>query len=63
MSAGRFLGHDGTMPGYLGSMGWFPELKMSAAIQLNSDDARAPGRPLWSLLVELVTIAEEELAE
>jgi len=60
--AGRLLGHDGFMPGYLSSMGYFPESGLAAAIQLNTDDGRRVGRPLSAVLVELVQAAQAELA-
>ncbi len=59
--AGRFVFHDGIMPGYLTSMGLFPERVISAAVQVNTDDGRALGRPLGMVLVQLASIAIEEL--
>ena len=60
--AGLCVYHDGIMPGYLTSMGWFPESGIAGALQVNTDDARALGRPLGMLLVQLASIAREELA-
>ena len=60
--AGQLLGHDGFMPGYLSTMGYFPESKLAFAIQLNTDDARRVGRPLHALLVELAQAVQAELA-
>jgi len=59
--AGRFVFHDGIMPGYLTSMGLFPESGISGAVQVNTDDGRALGRPLGMVLVQLASIAIEEL--
>lgn len=59
--AGPFVFHDGIMPGYLTSMGWFPESGIAGAVQVNTDDARALGRPLGTLLVQWTSIAREEL--
>ena len=61
--AGRFVFHDGIMPGYLTSMGWFPESGISGAVQVNTDDGRSLGRPLGMVLVQLTSIAIEELAK
>ncbi len=51
---GPLQGHDGFMPGYLTCMGYFPELGVSAAIQVNTDNGRAVGMPLHQVLVRLV---------
>lgn len=59
-AAGRSLGHDGFIPGYLGTMAWYPEQRIAGALLLNSDDARALGRPLSAVLDEIVTLAAEE---
>ena len=59
--AGPLVFHDGIMPGYLTSMGWFPDSRLAAAVQVNTDDGRALGRPLSTLLVQLTSIALEEL--
>ena len=45
--------HDGFMPGHLTTLAYFPELGISAALQLNTDEARAIGRPRPMVLVEL----------
>ncbi|MFH0944479.1 MAG: serine hydrolase domain-containing protein [Planctomycetota bacterium] len=58
--AGRLLGHEGVMPGYLTSLGHFPDCQISAAIQVNTDAAARIGRPLTAVLVELVRIAQQE---
>jgi len=60
---GPLQGHDGFMPGYETAMGYLPEVGIAAAVQVNSDDGRAVGRPLPMLLVELATIATEELED
>lgn len=59
--AGRLVFHDGFMPGYLTSAGYFPEHGIAAALQLNGDDSRAVGRPLSDVLVELAEAALEAL--
>lgn len=54
---GELRGHTGFMPGYVTSMGTFPEKALSVAIQLNTD--RSP-RPMdGRLLVELARAAAE----
>ena len=58
--AGRLVGHEGVMPGYLTSLGHFPDCRISAAIQVNTDDAARIGRPLTAVLVDLVKIAQQE---
>ncbi|MCP3914956.1 MAG: beta-lactamase family protein [bacterium] len=54
---GPMHGHDGFMPGYLATMGFFPESGVAGALMLNGDDARGVGRPLYLLLVEIVRVA------
>ncbi len=51
---GQLQGHDGFMPGYLTTMGYFPDHGVAAAIQVNTDDGRAVGMPLPAVLVRLV---------
>ena len=61
--AGPMHGHDGFFPGYLTSMGYFPEHGLAAALQLNSDDMSALRLPsLHLLLQDFAVIAAEELA-
>jgi D-alanyl-D-alanine carboxypeptidase len=50
---GPLYGHDGFMPGYLTAMGYFPELDIAGAIQINTDDARSVGMSLHAVLVRL----------
>lgn len=59
-AAGKSLGHDGFMPGYLGTMAWYPEHRIAGALLLDSDDARALRRPLAAVLDEVVALAAEE---
>jgi len=60
---GRLLGHDGVFPGYESVMGWFPERKLAVAFQINQDGSRAISTPMDKVLVQLATIASEELEE
>ncbi len=59
---GKLLGHDGVFPGYVSSMGYFPEQEIAAAIQINTDNGRALGMPSYAFLAELVRIAKEAQA-
>lgn len=56
---GDLIGHDGFFPGYLTSMGYFPDLDIAVAIQINSDNAPALGRRVHEILVELARIARD----
>lgn len=56
---GDLLGHDGFFPGYLTSMGYFPELDVAVAIQMNTDNAAGLGRRVHEVLVELAEIARD----
>lgn len=51
---GQLRGHDGFMPGYLTTMGYFPESGIAAAIQVNTDAGRSVGMPMHEVLVRLV---------
>lgn len=58
---GDLVGHDGFMPGYASTMGWFPELRVAAAFQMNSDDARKLGVPQHLVLRDLARLVKAEL--
>lgn len=60
-SLGELRGHDGIMPGYESTMGWFPELDIAVGLQLNMDGDRKVGKPLPLFLVDFATIAKQEL--
>lgn len=53
---GPVYGHDGFMAGYLATTGYFPDLGVAAALQINTDDMRALGAPLQAVLVELAEL-------
>ncbi len=55
---GPLRGHDGFMPGYLTAMGYFPDLGVAAAIQVNTDDGRAVGMPLHEVMIRLVELTQ-----
>jgi len=54
---GEARGHDGIMTGFLAATAWFPAHK----IAVNTDEGRVVGEPLSTLLVELASLALEEL--
>ena len=60
-AAGPVYGHDGSMFGYLTDMIYFPDFKVSATIQINSDPV--PGLKLspGSCLGQIVSIAIRSL--
>jgi D-alanyl-D-alanine carboxypeptidase len=53
---GTTYGHSGFMPGYQTDMMYFPELKTSIAVQVNSSAPRSTGRPLSRFLIEFAAI-------
>ena len=57
---GELRGHDGVMVGFLSTMGYLPEHDLALALQLNTDDMRAVGRPLVDVMLDLALIAVEE---
>jgi D-alanyl-D-alanine carboxypeptidase len=52
---GISYGHSGFMPGYQTELMYFPELKTSIAVQVNSSAPRSTGRPLRTYVIELAT--------
>jgi D-alanyl-D-alanine carboxypeptidase len=58
--AGRLVYHDGFMPGYLTSAGYFPERGIAVALQVNTDDARKLGRPPALILAELALLMTDD---
>ena len=61
-SLGELRGHDGIMLGYSSSMGWFVEHDLGVAVQANASRPDTFGRPGHGILVDLASIAVEELA-
>jgi D-alanyl-D-alanine carboxypeptidase len=49
---GVTYGHSGFMPGYQTDVMYFPELKASVAVQVNSSAPRSRGRPLRGFITE-----------
>lgn len=54
--------HDGFQFGYLSSAGYYRDLDLAIAVQLDTDDLRAPGGPVNLLLQDLATIAAWEIS-
>jgi D-alanyl-D-alanine carboxypeptidase len=51
--AGLAYGHSGFFPGYMTEMMYFPETKISLAVQVNSSVPQNLGKPLGRVLVEM----------
>lgn len=56
---GITYGHSGFMPGYMTELVYFPDLKTSIAVQVNSSVARATGRPLRTFAIEFARIVRD----
>ena len=54
--------HDGNYPGFTSTMGYFPELQVAGAFQINTCDPRSLQLPMHRLLVECADIVKEELS-
>ena len=53
---GVTYGHSGFMPGYQTDVMYFPELRTSIAVQVNSSAPRSTGRPLSRFVIEFAGI-------
>jgi D-alanyl-D-alanine carboxypeptidase len=53
---GITYGHSGFMPGYMTELVYFPDLKVSIAVQVNTSVSRATGRPLRTFAIEFARI-------
>ena len=53
---GITYGHSGFMPGYQTELIYFPDLKASVAVQVNSSAPRTTGRPLRAFAIEFAEI-------
>jgi len=60
-NAGPIYGHDGSMFGYLSQMLYFPDLKLAAALQINSDPSPSFRIPPGNCLVEILKLAVKEI--
>jgi D-alanyl-D-alanine carboxypeptidase len=50
---GPTWGHSGWFPGWLSDVHYFPEKKMAIAVQFNSDNPRASGRPMRAIVADI----------
>ena len=53
---GITYGHSGFMPGYMTELLYFPDLKVSVAVQVNTSVPRATGRPLRTFTIDFARI-------
>ena len=60
---GLTYGHSGFFPGYMTDMMYFPDTKISVAVQVNSSVPRNLGKPLARVLVETAEIVKLNLSE
>jgi D-alanyl-D-alanine carboxypeptidase len=56
---GTTYGHSGFMPGYQTDVMYFPQLKLSIAVQVNSSAPRSTGRPLRGFLTDFAQLIAE----
>jgi D-alanyl-D-alanine carboxypeptidase len=56
---GVTYGHSGFMPGYQTELMYFPDLKTSIAVQVNSSALRSTGRPLRTYVTEFATVIKD----
>jgi D-alanyl-D-alanine carboxypeptidase len=56
---GLTYGHSGFMPGYQTELMYFPELKASIAVQVNSSVQRSTGRPLRTYAIEFAQMLRD----
>jgi D-alanyl-D-alanine carboxypeptidase len=56
---GITYGHSGFMPGYQTELFYFPDMKVSIAVQVNSSAPRSTGRPLRAFVMEFATIIRD----
>lgn len=59
-AAGLTYGHSGFFPGYMTDMMYFPEEKISVAVQVNSSVPPNLGKPLGRVLVETFEIVKQK---
>ena len=55
---GITYGHSGFMPGYQTELMYFPQLKVSIAVQVNSSAPRSTGRSLRAYVTEFATVID-----
>lgn len=52
-ASGETWGHSGWFPGWLSDMQYWPKPKIAIAVQCNTDDQRASGRPYRAIIAEI----------
>ena len=57
---GTTYGHSGFMPGYQTELLYFPDMKASIAVQVNSSAPRSTGRPLRAFALDFARIIKGE---
>ena len=57
---GTSYGHSGFFPGYMTDMMYFPEHKVAIAVQVNTSVGRSIGKPLGTVLVEMMEVIREK---
>lgn len=55
-SLGLSYGHSGFFPGYVTDVMYFPQSRLTVAVQVNTSVPRATGKPLSQVIVELAEI-------
>ncbi len=55
-SAGPTYGHSGFMPGYQTELLYFPDMKVSIAVQVNSSAPRSTGKALRAFAIDFANI-------
>jgi D-alanyl-D-alanine carboxypeptidase len=58
-AAGTSYGHSGFFPGYMTDMMYFPDHKVSVAVQVNTSVGRSLGKPLGRVLAEVVELVNQ----
>jgi D-alanyl-D-alanine carboxypeptidase len=61
--AGPTYGHSGFMPGYMTELLYFPEMKVSIAVQVNSSAPRSTGKALRAFAIDFANIIKASAAE
>lgn len=52
-ASGATWGHSGWFPGWLSDVQYWPKQKIAIAVQCNTDDQRASGRPFRAIIAEI----------
>ena len=61
-AAGPTYGHSGFMPGYQTELLYFPEMKVSMAVQVNSSAPRSTGKALRAFAIDFANIIKSSAA-